>query len=281
MRLNNFILLVTGCMLASAAFARDDSKVVPLSDTPVAVQKAIRAQAADGTLGEIDRVMDDGGTLYDVELTARDGSGRDFTVDENGKLVSIEVLLAETPAPVQKAAKILIGEGKLESVDKLLEDAEVTYDFEVITNGHEEKGFTLAADGTLLSAEVALNETPDAVRKAIQAQLGAGTLEHIEKNFDEDGISYDVDTTTKEGREKSFTVAADGSLASAQVTLEETTPAAQKTIKDQIGNGKILRIDKSFTKERGVLPYHIEGRKDGKPFDFSVGPRGKFLGMND
>ena len=45
--------------------------------------------------------------------------------------------------------------------------------------------------------------------------------------------------------------------------------------------GTVLRVDKSFVKERGVDPFEVEGRKDGKPFDFSVGPRGKFLGMNE
>ncbi len=30
-----------------------------------------------------------------------------------------------------------------------------------------------------------------------------------------------------------------------------------------------------------VLPYEVQGRKDGKPFDFSVGPGGKFLGRDD
>jgi hypothetical protein len=31
----------------------------------------------------------------------------------------------------------------------------------------------------------------------------------------------------------------------------------------------------------GVFPFEVEGRKDGKPFDFSVGPKGRFLGMDD
>jgi hypothetical protein len=34
-------------------------------------------------------------------------------------------------------------------------------------------------------------------------------------------------------------------------------------------------------KKAGVLPYEVTGRKDGKPFNFSVGPRGRFLGMDD
>jgi hypothetical protein len=40
-------------------------------------------------------------------------------------------------------------------------------------------------------------------------------------------------------------------------------------------------VDKSFDARRGVLPYEIEARKDGKPFNFSVGPKGRFLGMDD
>lgn len=65
------------------------------------------------------------------------------------------------------------------------------------------------------------------------------------------------------------------------VALSETPPA-RKTIREQIGGGKILRIDRSlFEKQAGVLPYEVEGRKDGRPFDFSVGPHGKFLGMDD
>jgi len=65
------------------------------------------------------------------------------------------------------------------------------------------------------------------------------------------------------------------------VTLKEITPAAQKTIQNKIGDGKILEIDRSFVKKEGVFPYEVQGVKDGKSFDFSVGPRGKFLGMDE
>jgi hypothetical protein len=87
--------------------------------------------------------------------------------------------------------------------------------------------------------------------------------------------------TTKDGREKSFTIAENGNLSSMEMTLAETPRPVQRSIKNQIGDGKILEIDRSFVQERGVLPFKVQGRKDGKPFDFSVGPRGRFLGMDD
>jgi hypothetical protein len=55
----------------------------------------------------------------------------------------------------------------------------------------------------------------------------------------------------------------------------------QSAIKEKVGGGKVLRVDKSFEARRGVLPYEIEARKDGKAFNFSVGPRGRFLGMDE
>lgn len=195
--------------------------------------------------------------------------------------MSIEVTLAETPAPVQKTIQTLASRGELEGINKNLDDSDVTYDLALTNKNGKEKDFTIAEDGTLLSAGVELNETPDAVKKTIQSRLGDGKLESIDKNFDEDGANYDVEMTTKAGQERGFTVATDGSLVSTQVTLEETPRPVRRTIKNQIGDGRILRIDLSFVKERGVFPYQVEGRKDGASFDFNVGPKGKFLGMDD
>jgi len=40
-------------------------------------------------------------------------------------------------------------------------------------------------------------------------------------------------------------------------------------------------VDKSFEKRNNDFPFEVEGRKDGKPFDFFVAPRGRFLGMDN
>ncbi|HTB84458.1 MAG TPA: hypothetical protein VK742_12455 [Candidatus Sulfotelmatobacter sp.] len=274
------VLISLGCGMTFAAFADDQSKTVALSETPAAVQKTIQTQTSGGTLGDIDKVAG-AITTYDVELTAKDGQERDFTVAEDGVLLSVEVALAETPPAVQTSIKTLMGGGGLESIDKNLDDSEITYDVELTATNGQEKYFNLADDGTLLSVQVTLNESPDAVQKTIATKLNGGKLEDIEKMFGDDRTNYDVTITMPDGQEKGYTVEADGGLTSVEVALEEAPPAAKKTILTRIGDGKILRIDRSFVKRAGVFPYEVEGLKDGKPFNFSVGPKGRFLGMDD
>ncbi|HVU09537.1 MAG TPA: PepSY-like domain-containing protein [Verrucomicrobiae bacterium] len=267
--------------MAVTVFADDQSQTVKLSETPAAVQKTVQAQINGGQLGEIDAETNGEEIVYDVELTGTNDEERDFSVADDGTLLSVEIPFAETPAPVQKAIQTLIKQGELESIDKNLDDSEIAYDIELAAKDGREKDFTIADDGTLLSEEVSLTETPDVVQKTIASQLNGGKVENIGKNFDDDGINYDVEITTKDNSEKSFTVAENGKLSSVQVTLEEIPRPVQKTIRNQIGDDKVLEIDRSFVQKNGVFPYEIQGRKNGKPFDFSVGPRGRFLGMDE
>lgn len=281
MRFKQFVFLSFFCAAATAVFADDDSKPVALSETPAAVQKTINAQVGGGTLGEIDVTTEGGETVYDASLTATNGDERNFSVADDGTLLSVEVELAETPVAVQKTIRAQALGWELDGIDKNLDDTAISYDVEVTKDDHE-KDFTVGDDGTLLSMEVALNDAPATVQKTIQAQLGGGKLTGIDETFDDDGITYDVEMTAIGGQEKSFTVAANGAMAGERVALENITTTAQKTIKEKIGDGKILRIDKSLLEKRGgVLPYEVQGRKDGRPFDFSVGPKGRFLGMDD
>jgi uncharacterized membrane protein YkoI len=269
------------CAIATTAFANDKSTVVTLSETPAAVQKTINARVGDGELDDINKTTEGEETIYDVGLTAKGGQDCDFTVAEDGTLMSTQVTLVETPAAVQKSIQTLAKEGEVESIDKSLGGLNVTYDISLTTKDGREKGFTLDDDGTLLSMEISLAEAPEAVQKTVQAETADGKLESIDKMFGEDGTTYDVAVTAKGGREKSFTVAEDGKLVSRQVTLEEAPAPVRKTIKERMGDGKVLRIDRSLIKNKGVMPYEVQGRKDGKPFDFSVGPGGRFLGRDD
>lgn len=281
MQFRQFILFSIFCGVAVTVFADDQSQTVKLSETPAAVQKTVQAQINGGQLGEIDAETNGEEIVYDVELTGTNDEERDFSVADDGTLLSVEIPFAETPAPVQKAIQTLIKQGELESIDKNLDDSEIAYDIELAAKDGREKDFTIADDGTLLSEEVSLTETPDVVQKTIASQLNGGKVENIGKNFDDDGINYDVEITTKDNSEKSFTVAENGKLSSVQVTLEEIPRPVQKTIRNQIGDDKVLEIDRSFVQKNGVFPYEIQGRKNGKPFDFSVGPRGRFLGMDE
>ena len=106
-------------------------------------------------------------------------------------------------------------------------------------------------------------------------------MESISENFDDDGTNYDVTVAQPDGPEIGFNVTADGTLTSKEVALKDVPPRVRAAIRNRIGDGTILRVDKSLLREHNTYPFEVKGRKNGKPFDFSVGPRGGFLGMAD
>ena len=273
------ILLLIGGIAAVPALAQADD-TVSLSQTPAAVQKTIQSQAGGGRMGEITKETDGGGTVYDVGLTAKDGSDRDFSVAQDGTLLSVEVELGETPAAVQKTIQTELNGGSLDSIDKNLDDTDLSYDISGTDKNGKGRDFTVDDDGTLASVGVDLSQTPDAVQTAITAQLNGGKVESIDEEID-DETNFDVTMTKSDGGKTGFTVATDGKLTSKEVELADVPGRARKTMEDRIGDGAILRVDKSYEKRDNILPFEVEGRKDGKPFDFFVGPRGRFLGMDD
>ncbi len=258
--------------------AAEVRKAVAFSELPAAVQTAI-AKLGGNTATEITRVEEDGDVTFETAIT-QGGRERDISVGADGTLLSIEVDLAETPAAVQKTIRAQISTGVLVGVDKIFDDGEASYDVVMTTKAGQERAFTVEENGTLSSAEIALAETPPAVQKAITAEVGAGKLATVTRIFDET-TTYDVEATTAAGKPREFSIANDGKLLSVRVAVEETPAEVQKTIREQIGTGKILRIDKSFEKRSKTLPYEIMGMKNGKPFNFSVGSAGKFLGMDE
>jgi uncharacterized membrane protein YkoI len=252
---------------------------VLLRELPKAAQKTIREQLQGATLGEIERNTEDGKVTFTVNIT-RAGEEREFTVAEDGKLLSMDVGLEETPPEVQKTIKAQVGQGKLENISKTFEDDAINYEVDMTTTNDAERSFTVALDGRLTSAQLSLEETPPAVQRTIKAHLGNGKLGDIYRLLEDGEISYSVELT-RDGKSADLSVAPDGKLQSEQVALEDTPEAVQKTIQEKLGDGKVVRIDKSFELKHGVFPYEIEARKDGKPFKFSVGPKGRFLGTDE
>jgi hypothetical protein len=123
---------------------------------------------------------------------------------------------------------------------------------------------------------VELAELPAPVQAAINAQVGKGKLEGVDKTTGEDGVDYEATLTTPAGQEHDFTVSSAGVLLDQEVTLGETSPAVQGVITQTIGNGKILYIDQSFNGAHHS--YEVEGQKNGKDIKFRVGSRGRLIG---
>jgi hypothetical protein len=230
-------------------------------------------------LGEIERVEENGEVTFDVTMTKGE-TERSFSVGEDGTLLSVEVELAETPIAVRTTIQKQIGTGTLDIIDKTFDNAEITYEVDFTTKDGAERSFTVGVDGKLQSVQVELAEVPAAVKKTVEEHTSKAKLGDIFKTFEDGEVSYEVEMT-KEGKVRDFAVAENGKLESQEMFLSELPAPARKTVKEKIGDGKILRIDEVFEKREGVFPFEVEGRKDDKPFNFSVGPKGRFLGMDE
>ena len=254
---------------------------VTLDALPDPVQAAIKTQVGTGHLEGVEKLFDAGETNYRAGITAPGDTERDYTYAGDGSLMEEEVNLAELPDAVQTAINTQVGTGTLEGIDKSIEDGETTYEATAISDAGQERNFTIGEDGKVLDQEVGLSDLPDAVQATINAHLGQDQLATIDVSTDDGDTSYDV--TTSAGEKNCFTVSQDGTLLSQQTSLEVLPAPVQATINQNIGDGTISRIDRAYVYGNGkrFMHYEIEGRKDGKAFNFLVGPKAKFLGMDD
>jgi len=275
---STILAFILGLSLPAIALVPQlDNASIMLSQSPPAVQKSIQANIGGATVTKMTKGEEDGVADYEVEFT-KGGQTRDLKVTEDGRLLSIEVAFAETPPAVQKALQAQLGADKLDSIEKTFDANEISYEVDITTKDGRESQFTLSDSGVLLEIEIALSEAPPLVQKTIATQMAGGTLTTLTKNIDA-RVTYDAEFTT-DGRSGSVSVADNGALLSVSITLAETGPA-QATILEKVGNGKILSVKKSFEKREKVFPFKVESVKDGKPFNFSVGPKGRFLGLDD
>lgn len=265
--------------LAWPISAADAPKTLSIHQLPPAVQKTVQDELSDSKLVQIEKDDEDGEVTYTITRKVKD-EDRYFTVTADGTLAAVEVALNETPPAVQNTIKGQVRDGTLDSIEKTFEGNDINYEVDMTTKAGADRSFTVALDGKLAGVQVTLEEIPAPVRKTIEGHLGGGKLVDIFRLTEGNEISYDAEVD-HDGKLRDVIVSPAGKLESIQVFLSEIPPEAQKTVKEKIGNGKIIRIDQSFTPRQGVYPYEIEGRKDGKPFNFAVGPRGRFLGMDE
>jgi len=254
---------------------------VNLQALPAAVQQTIQSNSDGRTISSIERTDDDGEVSYDVTTKSGDGEEWDLTVADDGTLLSTDIAPTELPSVVQMALKTQMGNGTLEGVTKQFDDGEITYEAGIKAPNGEERDFTYAENGTLASEEVNLTELPLPVQTAIDAQVGQGKLEGIDKTYDDGEITYEATMTTPAGQDRNFSISSEGSLLSREASLQEVPAPVKETISQKLGQGKVVEIDQSFDAENQATPYEIESEKGGKAFDFMISPTGRFLGMEE
>jgi len=181
--------------------------------------------------------------------------------------------LDKAPPAVQKQIKSQVGGATLDEIEREEDNGEISYSVSFTRKNGEDSSLTVGEDGSLLGVEVQLKELPAAIQQTIKVQLGSGTLDSIEKTFDEGEVSYDVSFTRKDGVERSFSLDAKGALTSVQLGLEEVTAPVRKTIEEHSTQGKAGDIHKLI--EDGEISYSAELQRDGKTRELIVSTDGK------
>ncbi len=258
------------------SFANDGTllsvQMDPAEASP-ALQRAIQAQANGWQVVRIDKDMDGSDISYNVQLT---NGGQKRTINIDDAVVSgneVPVPLSSTPPAVQAAVNSAVGNGTLEGIRETNEDGVMTYDVGYTAKNGQEHGFSVAANGEVLSVEVNLNQTTPAAHRTIVAQSAGWDLDGIDQNPDG---SFDV-TLVKNGQQREFTVGPGGKMWSIQVALADTPPAAQQTIRELQGTWTLDGIDKDVYDP--VPSYDVEVTSGGQKRSFTVGEDGKLQSM--
>jgi uncharacterized membrane protein YkoI len=206
------------------------------------------------------------GALFAVSLCL--GAVLVFGADQ-----SVQISLGDAPTAIQKSIKSKVGKGKIAEITKVTEDGEVAYEVRMTRDG-KTRTFVLDDKGKVAAWQVFLPETPPPAQKAIRALLAGGRVVQIDKRTEEGKPVFDVEML-KDNRQRSFTVRANGELASKSAFLNELPDAVQKAIKTALGTGKLGDIEEQ--RDGGTVKFEVEITRGDSVETLTYSPEGKIL----
>ena len=116
-----------------------------------------------------------------------------------------------------------------------------------------------------------LSNLPAPVRQTVVSVLGSGRLTDLLLTNENGHAVYEVEVRQR-GVDRSFTVAADGSLVARQVFMNELPPAVRETVQREITTGKVQEL--YWLNEDGAPVYYVEFQKGRQLSSLTVAPDG-------
>lgn len=129
-----------------------------LEELPEAIQKAVKAQAKGGRLGDIKEVYEDEEMTYSVNLT-RHRKAMPFSLDDEGNLVNAVVALEETPAAVQKAIQGKLADAYIEQITLYIKSDKKTYTV-TFTRADAVDSFEVTSEGKIIKTDEPADGVP-------------------------------------------------------------------------------------------------------------------------
>ena len=140
--------------LALLAFAKEEQEeTISWSQVPAAAQQTIKQRAPETAIQKIEKDNEDGNTSYEFQIVQA-GKKSEVTVDADGKLMSLEevVALADVPVTVRQTLETQAVGGKMGTVEKVTEDGKTTFEAKIEKDGRRSE-ITVTADGKIAGTE--------------------------------------------------------------------------------------------------------------------------------
>ena len=97
---------------------------------PPAVQAAVKEHSKGATIKGLAKEVENGKTMYELEMKTAAGTSKDVILDSDGKVISVEeqTTLAAIPAAARAAIEKAVGKGKISLVETLTTQGSVIYE---------------------------------------------------------------------------------------------------------------------------------------------------------
>jgi hypothetical protein len=140
-------------LIASTMFVCASDKRVTLDEAPRTIQKAIKERAGSGKIMRIEKATEQGQVQYEVLIKrAPSGSEIEFIFNSDGSLDSTEEPLSikELPVTVQRASKIVVGNGNISTAERRIKGGTITYEMGYRSSKGQEREAVFASDGKVV-----------------------------------------------------------------------------------------------------------------------------------
>ena len=120
--------------------------------------------------------------------------------------------LDKLPALVQKTAKKLLGNAKVEEIEPAFEDGKHAYEVEFVRGG-KSMAVVISQEGKLLRTEdrMSVGDAPEKIQKAVLKQFPKGKISHI-KSVEIEGIVHFEVSIQAEEKSHALTLDKDGKI---------------------------------------------------------------------
>jgi hypothetical protein len=147
-----FFLASALIALSTISILQAQEKKIQRKDLPAAVEKTVAEQSKGATIKGFSTEVEDGKTLYEVELTVN-GHGKDISMDQKGNVLEVEeeIALGALPPAVKDGLTKSAGKGTIGKVETLTKQGKLVAYEAVVKTGSKSSEIQVGPDGKKLA----------------------------------------------------------------------------------------------------------------------------------